>query len=85
MDKWSKEETAELKKFWNGKIGKKYIKRIEDTKTQLLQAAMGSVETEAVTRYAWIANGFDSILQEIEAIVNNVEDFYKKVEAKEEE
>ena len=84
MDKWSKEETAELKKFWSGKIGKKYIKRIEDTKEQLLQSAMGSVETEVVTRYAWIANGFDSILQEIEAIVSNVEVFNKKKEAKEE-
>lgn len=70
MDKWSKEEMAELKKFWQGEIGKKYIKRMEDTKTQLLQAAMGSATPDDAFRYAAIANGFDSVLQDIDAVVN---------------
>ena len=69
MDKWSKEEMAELKKFWEGEIGKKYLKRMEDTKKQLLQAAMGSNVPDEAFRYAAIANGFDSVLQDIEAVV----------------
>lgn len=69
MDKWSKDEMAELKKFWTGKIGKKYIQRMEDTKKQLLQASMGSTTAEAAFRYSAIANGFDSVLQDIEAVV----------------
>lgn len=73
MDKWSKDEMAELKKFWSGKIGKKYIQRMEDTKKQILQAAMGSVTSEDAFRYAAIANGFDSVLQDIEAVVNKDE------------
>lgn len=70
MDKWSKEEMQGLKKFWEGEIGQKYIKRMEDTKKQLLQAAMGSVTPDDAFRYASIANGFDSVLQDIEAVVN---------------
>lgn len=70
MDKWSKEEMAELRKFWSGEIGKKYIKRMEDTKKELLRSAMGSREAEEAFRYAAIANGFDSILQDIKAVVN---------------
>lgn len=78
MDSWSKEEMAELKKFWQGEIGKKYIKRMEDTKKQLLQASMGSAEPNAAFRYSAIANGFDSVLQDIEAVVDDKE---KKEEA----
>ena len=70
MDKWSKEEMAELRKFWQGEIGKKYIKRMEDTRKQLLQAAMGSAEPNAAFRFSAIANGFDSVLQDIEAVVD---------------
>ena len=70
MDKWSKEEMTELRKFWSGEIGKKYIKRMEDTKDELLHAAMGSVEPNMAFRYTCIANGFDSVLQDIEAVVN---------------
>lgn len=61
---------AELRKFWKGDIGKKYIKRMEDTKKQLLQAAMGTPTRDDVVRYVAIANGFDSVLQDIEAVVN---------------
>ena len=42
---------------------------MEDTKKQLLQAAMGSTTAEAALRYSAIANGFDSVLQDIEAVV----------------
>lgn len=70
MDKWSKEEMAELRKFWKGEIGKKYIKRMEDTRKQLLQAAMGSDNPDNAFRFSAIANGFDSVLQDIEAVVN---------------
>ena len=71
MDKWSKEEMTVLRTFWEGDIGKKYIKRMEDTRKQLLQAAMGSATSEEAFRYAAIANGFDSVLQDIEAVVNS--------------
>lgn len=60
----------ELKNFWVGDIGKKYIKRIKDTKKQLLQAAMGSDTPDAAFRYSAIANGFDSVLQDIEAVID---------------
>lgn len=79
MDKWSKDEMDQLKKFWEGEIGQKYIKRMEDTKKQLLQAAMGSAEPNAAFRYAAIANGFDSVLQDIDAVINEVDQ--KKEEA----
>ena len=70
MDSWSKEEMKELRNFWKGDIGKKYIKRMEDTKKQLLQAAMGSDNPDSAFRYSAIANGFDSVLQDIEAVLN---------------
>lgn len=70
MESWSKEEMTELRKFWQGEIGKKYIKRMEDTRKQLLQASMGSTEPNASFRYSCIANGFDSVLQDIEAVIN---------------
>ena len=61
---------AELKKFWEGEVGKKYIKRMEDTKKQLLQASMGSKDPNDAFRFSAIANGFDSVLQDIEAVVD---------------
>lgn len=70
MDNWSKEEMAELRKFWKGEIGKKYIKRMEDTRKQLLQAAMGTNVKDDAFRFCAIANGFDSVLQDIEAVIN---------------
>ena len=69
MDSWSKEEIQELKNFWKGDIGKKYIKRMEDTRKQLLQAAMSTNNRDEAFRFASIANGFDSVLQDIEAVV----------------
>lgn len=81
MEEWSKEEMNELRKFWKSDIGKKYIKRIEDTRKQLLQAAMGSTEPNAAFRFAAIANGFDSVVQDIEALLN-VENEKKEEAAK---
>ena len=79
MESWSKDEMKQLKAFWSGEIGQKYIKRMEDTKKQLLQAAMGSNDPDSAFRYASIANGFDSVLQDVDAVVNEVkEDKAKK-------
>lgn len=64
---------AELRKFWVGEIGKKYKKRMEDTRKELLQAAMGQTEPNMALRYAAIANGFDSVIQDIEAVIKEVE------------
>lgn len=69
MDKWSKEEKTELCKFWKGKIGKKYIERMEETKKLLLQHAMSSAEPNDAFRHSCIANGFDSVLQDIEMVL----------------
>lgn len=74
MDNWSKEEMAELRKFWKGEIGKKYIKRMEDTRKQLLQTAMGSDNPDNAFRFSAIANGFDSVLQDIEAVIKAEEE-----------
>lgn len=70
MDKWSKEEMTELKKFWKSKVGEKYKERIEDTKTLLLQQAMGSLDSDTAFRFTAVANGFDSILQDIKAVID---------------
>lgn len=72
----------ELRNFWKGEIGKKYIKRMEDTKKQLLQAAMGADNPDAAFRYSAIANGFDSVLQDIEAVVNEKKEEEKKTAKK---
>ena len=82
MDNWSKEETDALRKFWQGDIGKKYLKRIEDTKKQLLQAAMGSGSPDESFKFAMIANGFDSVLQDIKAAVDSEEKTKEDVAAK---
>ena len=69
MDKWSKEEINELRNFFQGEVGKKYIKRMEETKKQLLQSAMGAINPDEAFRYSAIANGFESVLQDIEMIM----------------
>ena len=84
MDNWSKEEMAELRKFWKGEIGKKYIKRMEDTRKQLLQAAMGSDNPDNAFRFSAIANGFDSVLQDIEAVIKAEEEEKEKKATKKE-
>lgn len=74
MDKWSKEERNQLCKFWKGKIGKKYIERMEETRKQLLQHSMCSAEPNEAFRYSCIANGFDSVLQDIEMVIKAEEE-----------
>lgn len=76
--KFSKAEIADFKRFWEGDVGKKYIKKMEETKKQLLEAAMGSVDRDYVYRSTAIANGFESVLQDIKAIIENTEKEGKK-------
>lgn len=71
--KFSKAELADFKRFWESEVGKKYIKKMEETKTQLLDAAMGSVDKDYVFRSTAIANGFQSVLLDIKAIIANVD------------
>ena len=71
---WSKDELAQFKKFWEGPIGKKYIERMEETKKQLLQHAMGSYQPDDAFRHSLIANGFDSILQDIQMLCSDKKD-----------
>lgn len=72
--KFNKAELAEFKKFWESGVGKKYIKKMEETKKQLLEAAMGSVDRDYVFRSTAIANGFESVLLDIKAVINGVEE-----------
>ena len=67
--KFSKAELKDFKTFWEGDIGKKYIEKMKRTKEQLLEAAMGSMDRDGSASYAHIANGFDSVLKDIEALV----------------
>ena len=68
--KFNKEELAEFKRFWEGETGKKYMKKLEETKEQLLDASMGSVDRDYVCRSTAIANGIHSIILDIKAIIN---------------
>lgn len=67
--KFNKEETADFKRFWEGEVGKKYMKKLETTKEQLLDASMGSVDKDYVYRSTAIANGIHSIILDIKAII----------------
>lgn len=69
--KFSKEETADFKRFWESEVGKKYMKKLETTKEQLLDASMGSVDKDYVYRSTAIANGIHSIILDIKAITDN--------------
>lgn len=69
----TKEELVEFKKFWTGKTGEKYIGKIKRTKEQLLDAAMYSLEPNQAHYHAAVANGLDSILKDIDALINNTE------------
>lgn len=69
--KFNKEETADFKRFWESEVGKKYMKKLETTKEQLLDASMGSVDKDYVYRSTAIANGIHSIILDIKAITDN--------------
>ena len=72
--KFSKAEVSDFARFWQSDVGKKYIKKMEETKKQLLEAAMGSVDRDYIFRSTAIANGFDSVLRDIDAIINSKEE-----------
>lgn len=80
--KFSKAEVADFTRFWQSDVGKKYIKKMEETKKQLLEAAMGSLDRDYVFRSTAIANGFDSVLRDIDAIINNKEEEEKTAKKK---
>ena len=70
---FSKAELADFKRFWEGEVGEKYKEKIERTKTQLLEAAMGTADKDYVFRSVCIANGLESILLDIKATIANVD------------
>lgn len=76
--KFSKAELADFKRFWEGDVGKKYIKKMEETKKQLLQAAMGTPAAEQSMYHAAVANGFESVLNDIEATIKTANEEAKE-------
>ena len=76
--KFSKAELADFKRFWEGDVGKKYIKKMEETKKQLLQAAMGTPAAEQSLYHAAVANGFESVLNDIEATIKTANEEAKE-------
>ena len=76
--KFNKAELTEFKKFWESEVGKKYIKKMEETKKQLLQAAMGTPVAEQSMYHAAVANGFESVLADIDATIKNATDSEKE-------
>ena len=80
MDKeFTKADLADFKRFWESEVGKKYIAKMEETRKQLLQIAMGTADRDQVCRGVAIANGFDSILQDIDATIKSAEEKAKEV------
>lgn len=77
--KFSKAELSDFKRFWEGEVGQKYKEKMDRTKEQLLDAAMGSVDKNQSSYYAAVANGVNSILKDIEALMKATEE---KKEAK---
>ena len=69
--KFSKAELADFKRFWASEVGEKYKKKIERTKEQLLEAAMGSPDKDYALRSVYIANGLESVLLDIKATIEN--------------
>ncbi len=76
--KFTKDELADFKRFWESKTGEKYKAKIKRTKDQLLEAAMGTQDRDGVFRYACIANGLGSILEDIKAIIDSIDSEKKK-------
>ena len=67
--RFDKAELAEFKQFWEGDVGKKYMKKMKDTKEQLLDTAMGSMDNDYILRSTAIANGFQSVIVDIESMI----------------
>lgn len=76
--KFNEAELADFKRFWESDAGKKYLKKIKETKKQLLEAAMGSVDRDYIFRSTAIANGLESVLLDIKATIENKNEEDKK-------
>lgn len=76
--KFNKAELADFKRFWESSAGEKYIKKMKETKDQLLQAAMGTPVAEQSMYHAAVANGFESVLNDIEATIKTATDGAKE-------
>ena len=68
--KWTKADKQELKKVFETEIAKRYLKRLKDSKDELLKASMGSINPDEAFRYSCIANGVYSVLEDIEMMTN---------------
>ena len=75
-------ELADFKRFWQSEVGEKYMKKMKDTKDSLLDAAMGSMDNDYILRATAIANGFQSVIVDIESIIKAHDDKTKKEVAK---
>ena len=73
-------ELADFKRFWKSPAGEKYMKKMKDTKEQLLDAAMGSMDNDYILRSTAIANGFQSVIMDVNAILNAYDDLNKKIQ-----
>jgi hypothetical protein len=76
--KFNKAELADFKRFWEGEVGQKYIKKMKETKDQLLQAAMQTPDGERCMYHAAVANGFESVLRDIEATIKAADEQAKE-------
>lgn len=81
--KFSAAELADFKRFWHSKVGQKYMKKMKDTKDQLLDAAMGSMDNDYILRSTAIANGFQSVIVDVETIIKAKDDLDKANKEKE--
>lgn len=71
LDDWTDEEVSQLKTLWESDIAKKYKKRIEDLKKDVLNVCMFSPDKDQVVRFAGIACGYESVLQDIEMLIKS--------------
>lgn len=70
--KMSPEEKAEFKAFWEGETGKRYIERLTMTKDQLLDAAMRVTDKDYSLKCLYVADGVNSIIQDIKVTVEQI-------------
>lgn len=68
IEDWTDEEVAELKKFCESKTGKKYIKRLKDLKDEVVKVCIYNPDPKVVTRFAGIACGYESVIDDIEML-----------------
>lgn len=72
--KFNKAEKADFVRFWQSDVGKKYLDKCKASKEDLLEHAMRSPEAQVSHFFAAAANGVDTILADIDAIINNKEE-----------